>query len=337
MRKRKEVQALPREVGTIPQESANPGKTGQVDEPPAIDYRAGFVAIVGRPNAGKSTLLNTLLGEKLSIVSDKPQTTRHRIVGILNDPGFQIVFLDTPGIVTPKYTLHDVMVSAVRSAVRDADLVLLMCDASDTASAVPAPEVRLLLDPATVTTPVVLLLNKIDAAPTGVAGKMEAAVRASGLRIEAAVRISALKGTGLDDLRREVATRLPLHPPYYPTDIISDQHERFFVGEIIREKVFSGYREEIPYSTTVQITEHVEKKGRKDRIRAVIYVERESQKGILIGNRGAALKKIGQTARQDIERFLGRPVFLELRVKVKEKWREDRVWLKRLGYTDPPR
>jgi GTP-binding protein Era len=292
------------------------------------------VAIVGRPNAGKSTLLNALLGEKLSIVSQKPQTTRHRIVGILNDPGSQIIFLDTPGIVTRAYLLHDAMMKSVLSSVRDADVALLICDTSDSAQEIPGNDIEKIMGESPSGQPLILLLNKTDASGKGAPERMGRAFASSSMKIDAALEISALKGTGIAALKKEIVSRLPCHPPYYPTDVISDRNERFFVGEIVREKVFACYREEIPYSTSVQITEHVEAKGKKDRIHAEIYVERESQKGIIIGEKGAALKKVGQLARKDIERFLGRPVFLELRVKVREKWREDGMWLKRLGYSD---
>lgn len=291
-------------------------------------FRAGYAAIVGRPNAGKSTLLNALLGQKLSIVSDKPQTTRHRIAGILNEPGFQAILLDTPGMIDPAYLLQEMMMKSVRSAVADADVVVRIVDAS-----VPRGEAA---DAGGIPSrvPVILALNKADIVPE--ARMLEAALAASaGPHPPAAiVPVSALKRTGLDALKREIVARLPLHPPFYPEDSLSDRHERFFVAEIIREKIFERYREEIPYSTTVRILEFEEKTGRKDRIEAEISVERESQKGILIGGKGAALKKVGALARKDIEELLGRPVFLELRVKVRERWRDDDVWLGRLGYKE---
>jgi len=294
--------------------------------------RAGFVALVGRPNAGKSTLLNALLGQKLSIVSNKPQTTRHRVAGILTEPGYQVVFIDTPGMIEPKYLLQNAMMKMVQSALRDADIVVRLVDASDDSALRPDPGEEALL--AHLKAPVLLVLNKADVAS---ADRMRTIAERSAagphppLRV---LQISALNKTGLDILRDEIVSRLPVHPAYYPDESVSDRDERFFVAEIIREKVFECYREEIPYSTTVRILAFEEKAGRKDRIEAEICVERDSQKGILIGGKGAALKKVGQLARKDIEELLGRPVFLELRVKVREKWRDSSVWLKRLGYTE---
>lgn len=306
--------------------------TGAGAAGPEADFRAGYVALIGRPNAGKSTLLNALLGQKLSIVSSKPQTTRHRIVGILNEPGLQVVFLDTPGVIDPKYLLQDVMMKAVQGAIRDADLVLRLVDAA--ADPEPPGDTVEGAIAARLTAPVLLLLNKCDVA-TPERRRANALRAAAGPRPPVkTMEISALTQTGLEELKAEIAARLPRHPAYYPLDSLSDQDERFFVAEIVREKVFECYREEVPYSTTVRILAFEENPGRKDRIEAEICVERESQKGILIGGKGAALKKVGQMARTDIEEFLGRPVFLELRVKVREKWRDDRLWLGRLGYQD---
>jgi GTP-binding protein Era len=295
-------------------------------------FKAGYVAIVGRPNAGKSTLLNAFLGQKLSIVSPKPQTTRHRIVGILTGDGYQAIFLDTPGVIDPKYLLQQMMMKSVQSALRDADLVLRLIDAS----AAPDPEADAAGEQAAarIRVPQILVLNKADVAAPGRLGAM--AARAAALPVPPAkvVAISALHRSGLEELTEAIVGLLPEHPPYYPDDSLSDRDERFFVSEIIREKVFECYREEIPYSTTVRILAFEEKEGRKDRIEAEICVERESQKGILIGGKGAALKRVGELARKDIEELLARPVFLELRVKVRDKWRDDAVWLKRLGYDE---
>jgi GTP-binding protein Era len=296
-------------------------------------FRAGYVALVGRPNAGKSTLLNALLGQKLSIVSSKPQTTRHRIVGILNGDGFQVVFLDTPGMIEPKYLLQNSMMKAVHSALRDADLLVRLVDASIVPPAGEAAVEEAFT--ARLTIPEILVLNKTDIAAADQVRRLSERAAAGARPPRKIVQISALRGTGLDLLREDIVSFLPFHPPYYPDDSLSDANERFFVAEIIREKIFECYREEIPYSTTVRILAFEEKAGRKDRIEAEICVERESQKGILIGGRGAALKKVGQLARADIETFLDRPVFLELRVKVREKWRDDRLWLQRLGYSEP--
>jgi GTP-binding protein Era len=301
--------------------------------PPVLpDFRSGYVAIVGRPNAGKSTLLNALLGQKLSIVSVKPQTTRHRILGILNEPGSQVVFMDTPGMIEPRYLLQSVMMKSVQSSLRDADLTLFLRDVTEKSTpGEDAEEMDVLRN---IPPPVIVVLNKCDLSDQAAVGAMLARFSAASPAPEAVIPASALRGTGLEFLKSEILRRLPLHPPYYPVDSLSDQNERFFVSEIIREKVFACYREEIPYSTTVRIVRFEEKPGRKDVIEAEICVERESQKGILIGVKGAALKKTGQLARKEIEEFLGRPVYLELRVKVRDKWREDPVWLKRLGYTE---
>jgi len=298
----------------------------------APEFRSGYVAIVGRPNAGKSTLLNALLGQKLSIVSPKPQTTRHKILGIMNEPGVQAVFMDTPGMIEPKYLLQSVMMKSVQSSLRDADLTLFLRDVSEDVG----PEgVKEELDALRkMPPPVIVVLNKCDLADQAAVAAVLERFTASSASPAAVLPVSALRGNGLEFLKAEIVRRLPVHPPYFPVDSLSDQNERFFVSEIIREKVFACYREEIPYSTTVQILSFEEKKGRKDVIEAEICVERESQKGILIGVKGAALKKTGQLARKEIEEFLGRPVYLELRVKVRDKWREDPVWLKRLGYSE---
>jgi len=290
------------------------------------------VAIVGRPNAGKSTLLNALLGQKLSIVSAKPQTTRHKILGILNEPGYQAVFMDTPGMIEPKYLLQTVMMKSVQSSMRDADLTVFIRDVAEDLN---PDEVRGELEALReVPPPVIVVLNKCDLADQTAVNTVLVRFAGSSAAPEAVLPVSALRGTGVHFLKAEILRRLPVHPPYYPEDSLSDQNERFFVAEIIREKVFECYRAEVPYSTTVRILKFEEKPGRKDVIEAEICVERESQKGILIGGGGAALKKTGQTARKDIEKFLGRPVYLELRVKVRDRWREDPIWLKRLGYSE---
>ena len=289
------------------------------------------IVILGRPNVGKSTLLNSVVGQKISIVSAKPQTTRHRILGLVSGKTFQIIFLDTPGILEPMYLLHRAMMNAVRSAARDADLLLYMVDASDPDITKDSEASVGLSALKWFNKPVYLVINKIDAVP---AERIPpAALYYSGrYPFKEIFAISALKRTGTDALLRSIAGSLPEHPPLYPPDIASERPERFFVGEIIREKIFEGFRDEIPYSTTVEIIEFREREGEKDFISAEIYVERDSQKGILIGKQGRALKDIGEKARRDIEAFLGRPVYLETHVKVREKWREKEAWLKRLGY-----
>ncbi|MBI4548234.1 MAG: GTPase Era [Ignavibacteriae bacterium] len=301
----------------------------QVNE--SQQFRAGYVAIIGDPNVGKSTLMNALIGQKISIVTKKPQTTRHKVLGILSGEHYQIVFLDTPGLLKPKYLLQNAMMDFAQSAIEDADLVFFMIEAADPKM---GPEIEHDLafkKLKSLKKPVYLVINKIDLV------KKESLLPiidfySKNYPFKEIFPISALKLEGTDDLLQTVVKELPEHLPYYPPDIISEHPERFFVSEIIREKIFERYREEIPYSATVDIIEFKEHAGRKDVIQAEIYVERESQKGILIGKRGKALKAIGELARKDIEVFLERPVFLQLYVKVREKWREREEWLKRLGY-----
>ncbi len=291
------------------------------------NFRAGYVALVGRPNVGKSTLLNQLLKMKLSIVTHKPQTTRKKVLGILSGENYQIVFIDTPGIIEPRYNLQKVMMKYVRSAMEDADVIVYIVDASSTRK--DFEEIGEQIAP--LEKPVILVLNKIDLVKKDDLLPLIDAYR-SLYDFRAIVPISALKGDGLDDLVEEIIQNLPHNPPYYPPDYVTDQQERFFVSEIIREKIFQLYGEEIPYACHVQIEEFKENPGRKDFIRAIIYVERLSQKGILIGKKGQALKRVGELARQEIEAFLGRPVYLELYVKVMEDWRKKESKLRRLGY-----
>ena len=294
-------------------------------------FRTGYVAIVGEPNVGKSTLMNALIGQKISIVTSKPQTTRHRILGILTGERYQIVFLDTPGLLKPRYLLHEAMMGFARSAMEDADLILYMIQTSDSLKGGGSEHEVGLQFLRTSTKPVFLVINKIDLV------KREEILGMIGLYSEKypfkeIFPISALNLDGTAELLQSIVNELPAHPPFYPVDIVSEHKERFFVSEIIREKIFETFRDEIPYSTTVDIVEFREQAGRKDVVHAEIYVERDSQKGILIGKQGKALKQLGELARKEIEDFLGRPVFLELHVKVREKWREKQEWLKRLGY-----
>jgi GTP-binding protein Era len=303
-----------------------------MEAPPETGFRSGYVVIIGVPNVGKSTLLNKLIGQKLSIVTAKPQTTRHRILGILSQKNAQVIFVDTPGLLTPTYRLQETMMQSAHAAIAEADLVLFMTD---------FPKLRSQDDPGraialralqTCRRPVYLVINKVD-----VVSREEAltaiAIAAQTYPFKEVFPISALEGRGVGELLASVISELPDHPPYYPPDILSEHSERFFVSEIIREKIFEQYAEEIPYSTTVDVIDFQERKGRKDLINAEIYVERDSQKGILIGKGGKALKEIGEKARKDIEHLLDRPVFLELHVKVREQWRNKEEWLKRLGYT----
>lgn len=291
-------------------------------------FKSGYVAIIGRPNAGKSTLMNQILNIKLSIVSARPQTTRHRVMGIYNEPGAQIIFLDTPGLITPKYTLQAAMMKTTRQVIETADLLLMITDAEDREAYVPEPVLNLLRNAGV---PCIAALNKVDIVPKQELLPKIAALDAYKLFREI-VPISALTADGVDRLKTCIISALPESPPFYPQDTLTEQPEKFFVSEIIREKIFESYQKEIPYSTEVTIDEFRERENRKDYIKATIFVERASQKGILIGEKGRALKKIGELARADIEQFLGRPVFLELWVKVKENWRNDDRLLKSLGY-----
>jgi len=291
------------------------------------NFKSGYVAIVGLPNAGKSTLLNALLNIKLSIISSKPQTTRRKILGILNKPEYQVVFIDTPGILKPKYKLHTRMMEQVHAAMGNADLLVLIVDVTNSKHPI---EIDLpAMNPKN--KPVLLLLNKVD-----LINKQELLPLIDLYKdfypFQEIIPISALNRNGVDKVEEEIVQRLPNHPPFYPPDILSDQPERFFVAEIIREKIFERFFQEVPYSTEVVVEEFKERPSGKDYIYAIIYVERPTQKGIIIGKKGEALKRIGEAARKEIEEFLGRKVFLELRVKVNENWRYDERKLKRLGY-----
>ncbi|NOX89136.1 MAG: GTPase Era [Calditrichaeota bacterium] len=291
------------------------------------NFRCGYVAIIGLPNAGKSTLLNALLNIKLSIISSKPQTTRRRILGILNKEKYQVVFIDTPGILKPRYKLQTRMMEQVLTALEDADLLTLILDVTEPRHPI---EIDLqAMNPKK--KPVILLLNKIDLINRQNVLPLIDTYKEF-YSFEEIIPISALGRDGVDKVEEEIVKRLPLHPPFYPPDVLSDQPERFFVAEIIREKIFERFYQEVPYSTEVVVEEFKERPSKKDYIYAVIYVERPSQKGIIIGKKGEALKKIGETARREIEEFLGKEVFLELRVKVNENWRFDERKLKRLGY-----
>lgn len=287
--------------------------------------KAGYVTILGRPNVGKSTLLNRLLGMKLSIISKRPQTTRNRILGILTEDDCQCYFLDTPGLITPRYALQNVLVDQIKTAVADADIVLWVIDPSYKQE--DAPDAGL-LDFAVKN--VLCVINKIDLMPRSQILPLIAMVKSHD--VKEILPVSALTGEGFAELKRAILSLLPPGPFLYPEENISDRPERFFVAEIIREKVFSMFREEIPYSTCVVIDDFKEREGAKDFIRAIIYVERKSQRIILIGKKGATLKKVGEMARKEIERFLERPVYLELWVKIKEKWRKNKAFLKELGY-----
>ena len=292
------------------------------------NIKVGYVAIVGQPNVGKSTLLNNLLDFKVAAVTRKPQTTRHQIRGILNGEDHQIIFFDTPGLLEPKYKLQEAMRQAAFRSLKDADLVLFMVAAAREPHEF---DTKLLNEIHDFNSSIILVLNKMDIiSKNQVLPVMEYFTQLGTLK--SIMPISALKKEGLDSLKEEILSALPEGQPFYDKDQIMDHPERFLVSELIREKIFLRYGEEIPYATTVEIDEFKERKNGKDFIRAIIYVEKASQKGILIGKKGAALKDVGRIARHEIEHLLDRKVFLELWVKVKEKWRQDEKLLKEFGY-----
>jgi GTP-binding protein Era len=288
-------------------------------------FRSGYVAIIGLPNVGKSTLLNRLLGTHLAAVAPRPQTTRHRLLGILNGPGHQAVFFDTPGLLDPKYALQQHMKREIDLALNDADLVLLVLDASR-----PAEDIAALAG-LVGGRKTVAALNKVDLVKEK-KDLLPVVERMVGAGFADVFMVSALIGGGIEELKAAIVARLPEGQPFYAPDAIADRPERFFVAEFVREAVFNLYGEEIPYSTTVVIEEFKERPGRKDYVRANIYVERDSQKAIIIGRDGRALKRVGTEARRNIEGFLGRPVFLELWVKVAEAWRKDERFLRENVY-----
>lgn len=289
------------------------------------DHTSGYVAIVGKPNVGKSTLMNALLGEKLSIVTRKPQTTRHRVIGIHSGPEHQVIFLDTPGIIEPRYGLHEAMMGQVKGAIRDADLLLFLHEATqeqpDTESLEKIGD-----------TPAFLVLTKMDLIAQEEALPLVDSYNE--LRaFDEVIPTSALKGYNLDRLLDLILETLPEGPPFYPKEMISEHPERFFVAEMIREKVYKHYHQEIPYSVQVNIVTYKERpEGQKDYVDAEIIVMRESHKGILIGEGGRALKKVGSDARSEIESFLDRPIYLNLHVKVQEDWRDKERLLRSYGY-----
>ncbi len=288
------------------------------------DHRSGYVAIIGKPNVGKSTLMNALVGRKLSIVSRRPQTTRHRILGILTGEGYQALLLDTPGVIQPRYRLQEAMMRSLDSAVVEADLQLLLIDASKK-----EPDERIL--ELLTDRPALLVLNKMDLIDSDEALPLVAFYTERQEFVEV-LPVSALNGTNVDRLRDVIVASLPQGPPFYPPDQISEHPERFFVAEIIREKIFELFREEIPYATQVNVVTFEERPEGKDFIDAEIVIENESQKPIIIGKKGAAIKQIGSKARVDIEEFLGRPVFLQLHVKVRRDWRKSDTFLRSYGY-----
>lgn len=296
-----------------------------------MEHKAGFINILGKPNVGKSTLTNALVGEKISIITSKAQTTRHRILGIVNGDDFQMVFSDTPGIIKPNYKMQESMMSFVRSSLEDADIFLYLSEVRDTPENQPE-EFQHILGQKEV--PVLVLLNKIDLEKEDAVREAEALWKAHCESAEAGVEvrmISALEATDAAGVFQWILERLPVSPPYYDKDALTDKPERFFMEEIVREKILMHYKQEIPYSVEVVIDAFKEEED-IIRIRADIYANRKSQKPILIGKGGSMLKKIGTEARLDAEAFFGKKIFLELYVKVKENWRDSDTMLKRLGY-----
>ena len=290
-------------------------------------FKSGFVSIVGKPNVGKSSLINKLMNENLSIITAKAQTTRHRIMGILNGESYQIVYSDTPGILEPKYSLHEAMMSYVKVSLEDADLILLVVSIEDKYE----PELfdRFLK----ITTPILLLLNKIDLAKGSQVHDKATYWRELLKNIQEVVAVSAKTGQGVDLLLPKILELMPVHPPYFPHDEFTDRSERFFASEIIREKIFLNYEQEIPYSTEVSISSFKEEDS-IFRFSGTIYVERNSQKGIIIGKAASSIKKVGMEARKDMESFFGKKIFLETHVKVADNWRKQSLKLKQFGYLE---
>ncbi len=291
-------------------------------------FKSGFVSVIGRPNVGKSTLTNKLLKFKLSITTPKPQTTRHKIQGVISGGSYQIIFLDTPGLMKPTYSLHHAMRKASLGAMKDADLVLFVIEASRKPH---HGDLELLQFVKEAGKKTVLVVNKIDLVEKDHLIRLldQYSRQYSFTEI---VPVSALYDKNLKELEKVLLRHIPEGPPFYPPDHLTDHPERFFVSEIIREKIFQNYGHEIPYSTAVVIDEFKEHKDRKDLIKARIVVEKPSQKGIVIGKNGQALRRVGEQARADIETFLGRPVFLELWVTVRDKWRKKDIFLQEFGY-----
>lgn len=288
-------------------------------------HKSGYAAIIGKPNAGKSTLMNRILGSKISITTHKAQTTRHQVVGIFSDDSTQIIFLDTPGVITPKYELQRAMMNTVERARADADVILLIYDPTDRH---PTDEVIELLR--TINKPILLVVNKIDEFSKNEAEK-KAAILTEKLKIHSVHYVSALRGDGVDELLSSIRSLLLPGPPFYPKEDLSEHPLRFFVSELVREQLFLQFHEEIPYSCTVDVIQYQEE-DEMDKISADIIVNRKSQKGMLIGKGGEAIKKLGIRSRESIEQFLGKKVFLELHVKVREKWREKENMVRHLGY-----
>lgn|SRR5574344_49333 len=288
-------------------------------------HKSGFVNIIGNPNVGKSTLMNALVGEHLSIITSKAQTTRHRIMGIVNGDDFQIVYTDTPGIVNPHYKLHESMMGFVASALQDADLFLMVTEVGETFK-----NQEILAKVIKSNVPIILVINKIDISDQQTIND-KIAYWQNQIPRAIIVPASATEHFNVDTIFNHILQLLPENPPYFPKDELTDRSMRFFVSEIIREKILCYYQKEIPYSCEVAVESYEEKEG-VDVIGAIIYVERDSQKAILIGHQGQSLKKVGVEARKDIEEFTGKRCFLSLHIKVLKDWRNNESALKQFGY-----
>ncbi len=289
-------------------------------------HKSGFVNIIGNPNVGKSTLMNSLVGEKLSIITSKAQTTRHRILGLVNGEDFQLVLSDTPGVIKPSYDLQSSMMDFVKSAVNDADIIIYMIEVGESS----LKDEDLYNKIKSSTLPLLLVINKIDLSNQN---ELEEQVDKWKNKLPNAeiFPISALEKFQVESLLKRIIELLPESPPYFPKDQLTDKPERFFVNEIIREKILLNYKKEIPYSVEI-LTEEFKEDDKIIRIRSIIMVERDSQKGIIIGHKGSALKKIGIQARKDLETFFGKQIHIELFVKVNKNWRSNQNQLKRFGY-----
>jgi len=293
-----------------------------------MTHKSGFVNIIGNPNVGKSTLMNVLLGENLSIVTSKAQTTRHRILGVFNGDDFQIVYSDTPGILKPHYKMQEAMMGFVQSAIQDADVILYVTDVKESVE----KNLEYINKINKSETPVLLVINKIDLCKSDELVQLSATWKELMPRAEI-IPISALEKFNVSSVFNRILEALPEGPPYYDKDVLTDRTERFFVSEIIREKIFRNYKKEVPYSVEVGIEEFKEEEN-IIRIKSVIIVSRDSQKGIIIGKGGDALKKVGSRARIDIEKFFGKKVFLEMFVKVEKDWRDSDRLLREFGYNN---
>ena len=289
-------------------------------------HKSGFINIIGNPNVGKSTLMNNLVGEKLSIITSKAQTTRHRILGIVNGDNFQLIFSDTPGIIKPSYKLQDSMMDFVKSALEDADVILYMVEIGE--KSIKNPDVHNKIQSTKI--PTIILLNKIDLSNQEDL-ENQINIWSNKYPNTEIYPISALNNFNTEKVINRIIELIPESPPYFPKDQLTDKPERFFVNEKLREKILLYYDKEIPYSVEVQ-TEEFKEEESIIKIRSLILVERESQKGIIIGHKGVALKKIGTKARIDLEKFFGKKVFIELHVKVSKNWRSNPNQLKKFGY-----